>query len=486
MLDIMIDPGHGGSVAAGNSTPYGRPLASGRNEKDLNLALARSVHAALPGSRLTRGSDHNLPLATRAARASASDVFVSLHGAPAGSPPAVWVHPHAAEPARHLAARLARAIGATQVRTDAPMAVLNPERLSPGCAACLVEVDADGVQYGGVDAAGEAIAGAIRAYAGGATVQALNYFTDTEELTRYMRDQRAADTRRVSSVADAQAIVDAWARRGRPTVWSGLNATQVGSQIRDRCRNHRLIEQGNLNLCGPAAFIMCWAGRDPVAYARYAIGMLETGSGRIASRTVRASPTMRGLRYPRMGNPEAVLELPVTELRNASVSMTTPALRNDANAILPYDGRRSNEPLAGLTRPEELARWMTDAGTWTRVRNEANWARTRGYDHAMSLMPGGGEDIALLINVNALSAARRVRSLDNGGRANPFTPDSTFIANQFPNHFVVLLAEMVPDVRARTLSMSVWTWGGSYTFEGVPLQRFMENYYGAVRGSTRR
>jgi hypothetical protein len=101
-------------------------------------------------------------------------------------------------------------------------------------------------------------------------------------------------------------------------------------------------------------------------------------------------------------------------------------------------------------------------------------------------MPGSGQDIALLVNVNALASARRVEDLDNAGTTNPFTPDETFILNQFPSHFIILLAEIVPDTSARTLSMSVWTWGGSYTFEGVPIRRFMDNYYGAVRGSTRR
>ena len=496
MLDIVLDPGHGGTDAVGKSTPYGRPLRSGEAEKSLNLALARSVQRALPGSRLTRAEDHNLSLAQRQSRASASDVFISLHAAPAGAGPTVWVHPYADPSARGLGERVARALGARGVRNDAPMAVLSPEQLNPGCAACLVEVDADRLQYEGIDATGQAIASAIRAYGGGAVAtEGLDYFTDADQLREYMRDQRGADTRKVSRVADAQALVDAWVGRGRPTVWRGLNAEQVGREIRERCANYRLFQQGNLNLCGPAALFSMWAGRDPVAYARYALGMMERGVGSIGRRTLRASSTMMALRYPRMGS-VALLEEPphAVAQSNPNVTMSTPAadfmclapLRNNANAILPYDGRRSNEQLAGLTTPEELTTWMTDAGTWSTVRNEANWARVRGYDHGMGLMPGGGTDIALLINVNALSAARRVQGLDNGGTANPFTPDNAFILNQFPNHFVILLAEMVPDTRARTLSMSVWTWGGSYNFEGVPMQRFMDNYYGAVKGITRR
>jgi N-acetylmuramoyl-L-alanine amidase len=479
MLDIVIDPGHGGASPVGKSTPYGCHLPSGREEKDLNLELARAVQASLPGSRLTRGADHNLSLATRQARASGSDVFVSLHAAPYGARPSVWVHPHASEAAHGLGACLARAVGADGVRADAPMAVLSPTGLAPGCAACLVETDVD--RRGDLATTGRVIASAIRDYAGAydGDVYGNGYFTDTDQLTAYMRDQRAADTRRVSTVADAQALVDAWVRRGRPNVWPHLNANHVGDQIKDRIQNSRLFQQGNLNLCGPASFFNMWAGRDPVAYARYALGMMERGEGRMGSRTVRATSAHKAVRYPRMGSP-------ITMSTPAADFLVMAPLRHNTNAILPYEGSSSGEAIGAATTPGELAAWMTATGTWSRVQDEANWARVRGYDHALGLMPGGGQDIALLVNVNALASARRVQNLSNAGRSNPFTPDNTFILNQFPNHFILLLAEVVPDTSARTLSMSVWTWGGSYEFEGVPMQRFMNNYYGAVKGSTRR
>jgi len=345
-----------------------------------------------------------------------------------------------------------------------------------GCAACLVEADWDRLGGAGPAPAGNAIASAIREHAG--AFDDGGYFTDTEELTAYLRDQRGADTRRVSTVANAEAHVDDWVSRGRPTVWPHLDAARVGREIKNRCGNYRLFQQGNLNLCGPAAFLSMWAGRDPMAYARYAVGMMESGVGRIGTRSIQATSALKNMQYPRLGSPRNMSTPPADFLAMAP-------LRNDANEILPYDG--SNEALAGLTTPGELADWMQATGTWSTVRDEANWARTRGYDHALGLMTGAGMDIGMLIHVNALAAARNVDDLDNGGGAtNPFSPDNTFIMNQFPNHFVILLSEIVPDVSARTLSMSIWTWGGSYVFEGVPVRTFMSNYYGAVKGTTRR
>jgi hypothetical protein len=55
----------------------------------------------------------------------------------------------------------------------------------------------------------------------------------------------------------------------------------------------------------------------------------------------------------------------------------------------------------------------------------------------------------------------------------------------FPNHFVVLLSEIVPDISKNTLSLSVWSWAGSYVFSEIPVRTFSTNYYGAVKTASR-
>lgn len=310
------------------------------------------------------------------------------------------------------------------------------------------------------------------------------YFTDAEELADSLRDQRATDHERVSAVSSAQALVDAYLARGATTVWPGINARTAAQQIRDRCQDHRLFQQGNLSLCGPAAFLMVWAGRDPVGYAQYALSLLETGQGSIGSNVVTASESMLALNYPRLGNPYGG---PTTMSTPEADFVAMAALRNDANMILPYDGRAAMEPASGGTFPDELAGWMRDTGVWSSVRDEASWARSRGFDHAMNLLQAEGVDNIILINVNALANAARVEE-PGGSAGSRVPPDKSFLLNQFPNHFIVMLSEIIPDYTndARTLSISAWTWAGSYVFEGVPTSEFMENYYGAVIGTVRR
>lgn len=499
-LRVIIDPGHGGNLAYGGSSATGVEPAPGLAEKHVNLELARRVANRLgSAAELTRNGDINVPLRERAqlAARSGARALVSIHansGNQGTHGSEVWLHerhdPGSAALAQRIHAKLGR-VGPTRGVFTAPLALLDPGDLG-GAAGCLIEADYLSDPRGrsrltdprGLDQLADAIASGIREYLeyGGPSRygDGDNYFTDTEQLTAYMRDERAADSRRVSSVADAEAAIDAYLSRGAPTVWSGINAQTAASEIRARCSDYRLFQQGNLNLCGPAAFLLMWAGRDPCGYARYALGLLETGAGRIGSRTVTASSSMRALAYPRLGNPHTTMTTPSADF----IAMA--ALRNSTNDILPYDGRRSGELLAGLTRPDELAGWLNDTGAFSTVRDEGNWVRIAGYDHAMNLMPGTGIDVAMLINVNALASARRVETISGVQTSNPMSPDRAFMLNQFPNHFVILLSEMVPDTSARTLSMSVWTWAGSYVFEGVPLSDFMDNYYGAVIGFVRR
>ena len=86
-------------------------------------------------------------------------------------------------------------------------------------------------------------------------------------------------------------------------------------------------------------------------------------------------------------------------------------------------------------------------------------------------------DIALLINTNLIRAAQ--------GRPNT----GSLLTNAFPNHWVVLVSEIILDETNRRVFLPIWTWGGVLQsfFEGqsrnmlvVPLQAFIDNYYGSV------
>ena len=88
---IVIDPGHGGTVEVGGSSPNNARSPSGVLEKNITLRMAFLVRDALRQAAtigghtinilLTRDTDKNLGLADRArvARNNNADLFLSLH-----------------------------------------------------------------------------------------------------------------------------------------------------------------------------------------------------------------------------------------------------------------------------------------------------------------------------------------------------------------------------------------------------------------------
>ena len=150
---VVIDPGHGGSVKAGSSTPLG-VIADGLTERALTLPFATRLQKALGSGitvQLTRSTDDENPtLAARITHAKEhrARVFVSLHanGGPAtlrGSE--IWVH----ESAGQASAQLAHAMAAHVARADShhrgvyagPLAVLDATSHGAETAAVLVELD---------------------------------------------------------------------------------------------------------------------------------------------------------------------------------------------------------------------------------------------------------------------------------------------------------------------------------------------------------
>jgi N-acetylmuramoyl-L-alanine amidase len=152
---IVIDPGHGGSVKVGNSSPNNATGPAGTLEKALTLDLGLRTQTALLlrglPVRLTRDADVNLGLQARAAvaRAARAPVFVSIHfnGASDRSIQGTetWVHAAASDSSRRLAAAVQQALLAVSgyrnrgVRSK-ELGVLSPLFHDSATASCLAEV----------------------------------------------------------------------------------------------------------------------------------------------------------------------------------------------------------------------------------------------------------------------------------------------------------------------------------------------------------
>lgn len=180
-LSITVDPGHGGEMSAGTSTPFG-VRAGVHQEKTITLALGRALAARLgAGTRLTREEDVNPTLAARIGGAKGSSIFVSLHangGAPSDRGPQTWVHADAGAESVQLATCIQRAlaglIGHDRGVARGELAVLSPAHHAAGTAACLVEAEylthPEGARWltdsAARDRVADAIARGVREYGG--------------------------------------------------------------------------------------------------------------------------------------------------------------------------------------------------------------------------------------------------------------------------------------------------------------------------------
>lgn len=289
------------------------------------------------------------------------------------------------------------------------------------------------------------------------------WFEDEEQLDELQADTRQFDTLMVSSREGARALVEEFEAREGTGVWVGIEREEVAQRLYQLIDDSRLIQQGRLNLCGPASLICMWGGRDPVGLVSLAIGLFETGQGLLG--------------YLLIAPSGEILEADFNGFRAeantwAADWMLLGAIRNSLNVWWqPEWVGDPDQELAGLTRPEELASWLEATGIYSVVRDEANWTATKGLPHALGLTQVEGRDIALLINANLLSYAKG-QSLDQH-----------LIRRTFPNHYVVLLNDVaLTEDQARVL-FSVWTYGRGSLMLEVPLTVFVQNYYGAVVAS---
>jgi hypothetical protein len=217
------------------------------------------------------------------------------------------------------------------------------------------------------------------------------------------------------------------------------------------------LSQGFINVCGPAAFCRIWIPRDPLGFVNLAVGLYETGMGYVGSRRVEPDEDLKQQAW------DAAWDSPEADW------MVMSSLRDDDNWLWDFEGT-PEETVAAATTPSEVAEWLQDARLYARVRDEGNWATTKGLDHAKSLNPTVGRDVVVLINAHLLSDAAVVHGQKKSDE---------FILRAFPNHFIVLDSP-VQESPGGKVAFSYWTWGDPVTRVEVGKAIFEANYYGAI------
>ncbi len=472
---VVIDPGHGGSAAAGGSSPNNAVGPNGLLEKDITLDIGRRV-AALLGNRanviLTRTGDENRSLSDRAkiARDADADVFLSIHlngwkdASVDGSE--AWVAGQASG-ASHALARsvLDRVLTVTHAHDrgvrEQDFGVLLPQRQGPRTAASLLEVA---------------------------------FLTNPDEASRFTHDEYkqalalaiadgiTAQLRTNGTAATATALTTTAQQEAIDVVNAFRAETSTGAftprrdDVADRAlalvNDPTFVEQGALGLCGPAAVHRLWIKRDPKAFATYLTTMYDTGSASFGDNSISAGSDLRNQDYYGRAVPamQAVAPAGADTAQFVCPSadwVAMSALRDASNIFLDFEGLPDEEYAAG-TSSSEVAAWLRSTGLYASVSDEGNFLLTKGLDHAEALQPGAENDVVLLINAHILTS-----SAVHGHKKS-----DEFIGRAFPNHFVVL-ESAVTEPTADEVEFDCWTWGAVVH---VRLRKdvFNPNYYGAV------
>jgi hypothetical protein len=325
-----------------------------------------------------------------------------------------------------------------------------------------------------------------------------SYFTDGEALTRSLVDRRSTDTWMRSSYEAAQAAVNDFAARAGAGAWPSLSRADVAQRLGRLvtapdptfgdpapATGPRSLQQGALNLCGPTAFFQMALGRDPLAVVNFAADLFDNGAASLGGLQVAPSQDLLQADYA------AMLQQAQNEGHagfTAAEWMLLGALRNSTDVF--WQGTWTGDPdqtLSALTRPEELAGWMRACGLWASVEDNGRWATNPGIVDAANIRMDPGTDVAFLIHANLIANSvlwnPNTGAPDDSGQPqqNPAKPDNTFLLSSFPDHWVVLLSEVIPDAQQQNVLFTIWTWG-QRLYLCAPNQVFLDNYYGSVIG----
>ena len=224
--------------------------------------------------------------------------------------------------------------------------------------------------------------------------------------------------------------------------------------------------QAGLNLCKPTALLVMAMGRDPAAVARYATDLFNGGTGYIGDFGVTASDDLLAADFKDLSNRGSIASqaewMMLSAIRNATEPFWQPEWTGDPD-----------QELAGLPRPEELADWMRQTNIWSDVTDNGRWATNPGIPDATSIVMYEGVDLAMLIHVNLIHQSTIVDSDQAPKQA------SWSVLDYFPNHWVILLSEITPQLDDNSLVYSIWTFGGRMRLR-TPQQVFIDNYFGTV------
>jgi hypothetical protein len=218
--------------------------------------------------------------------------------------------------------------------------------------------------------------------------------------------------------------------------------------------NPATVDQKDLFLCGPAAFLRVWVQNDPVGFAKYGIQLFEEGRGYIGSKKIAPGSALRQTTWD-------------PAWADAGEWITMSSLRDVENAVTDYTGKPGEE-FDGATTAGEIVEWLEATGLYEMVSNKTSVLSTEDIAYAKAVKPSARVDVILSVNANLL-------------RGTKSKPDHWFLG-ETANHYIVLLKPVL--FVGNDVVLECWSWAEDLVGAKkvtVPKSKFADNFYGWIQ-----
>ena len=241
--------------------------------------------------------------------------------------------------------------------------------------------------------------------------------------------------------------------RDNPNLVSKFSQLDLGFysfSVENRIQSPRRINQGPLNLCGPAAYLYLLAKNDPDGYAQVAIDLILNGKTSYNGLEFEAHPDMFNqvpMTYT-IGN--------TTHVMDAADWLTMSSLRYAQNSAFWFTYNPAKElGAAAMTTHWEMTSWVEDINN---VKEETISGST-GVSKINDAL-NSGKQILVLIDVNRFLSG--VTKEESKAQAQGFEEKmASLFSPLFGNHYVVIDSN-IQLLGSSQYRFTIWTWG-NYT-----------------------
>ncbi len=277
----------------------------------------------------------------------------------------------------------------------------------------------------------------------------------TIEITFYW--QRALDLS-CPFVADSQKLVEAvslvedFAKNAKPLpIFKGIAKKDLVDDLLKQLKSPCEISNDGANLCGPAAFSVVWAQRNPKEYAQAVIDMYTKGEAKCGNIVFKANSD--------------VFDLKASHGLSPADFVLLPAIRHSEN-VIPYNPATCENGFwksLGITTPFEMSWWLKNI-EWTAGGIESIDSLNKYWQKGFTTV--------LLIDLHRFNggANSKKESVKTHKKA-----DKVSLGAVFGDHYVVL-ADKITPTKDGNFNLKVLSWGD---FENSELSK--DDIHGCIK-----